>query len=170
MVELKISALHVWFRASILLFGCLTFLQCVMLCNHMWYTEISLTVPVFSETGFLMQWARTWCVYCSWKGFLHWKPPFEENFSQLIQLASSLALMRRASGASRRNLCSKTLWGRNPDSLAKAGAERESVEGKRWWSQQSGFETCKYSATGLPCKMKMFQLPAKKCHVAAQYF
>lgn len=154
MVELKIGALHVWFRASILLSSCLTILLCVMLCNHMWHTETSLTIPVFSEMGFLMPWARTWCVYCSWKGFLHWKPPFEENFSQLI-------LMGRASGATRRNLCSKTLQGGNPDCLAKAGVERESVERKKGWSLQSGFEPSKYSATSLLAKY-YFSAPCQK--------
>lgn len=40
---------------------------------------------------------------------------------------------------------------------------------ERGWSLQSGRELCKSSATSLPCKMKMFQLPAKKCHVAADW-
>lgn len=65
MVEPKIGALHVWLRASILSFSCLTSLHCVMLCNRMWHAEISLTNTVFSETGLL-----PWCsgqeldVYC----------------------------------------------------------------------------------------------------------
>lgn len=95
MVEPKIGALHVWLRASILSFSCLTSLHWVMLCNHVWHTKISLTNAVYSETGF---W--TWCsrqefcvftVYCSWKGFICWKPSSEESFCQLI-------LMRRAGG------------------------------------------------------------------------
>ena len=140
MVEPKIGALHVWLRASILSFSCPTSLHCVMLCNRVWHADISLTNTVFSETGLL-----PWCseqelgvftVYCSWKGFLYWKPPSEENFCQLI-------LMGRASGGTWRNLCSKTLGGRNPEPLAKAGAGRGSVERERMvpaersWAVQS---------------------------------
>lgn len=47
MVELKIGALHVWLRASILSFSCLTSLHCVVLCNRVWQAKISLTNSVF---------------------------------------------------------------------------------------------------------------------------
>lgn len=40
---------------------------------------------------------------------------------------------------------------------------------ERGWSPQSACEPCKSSATSLPCKMKTFPLPAKKCHVAAHW-
>lgn len=70
----------------------------------------------------------------------------------LRKISANLSIWERVSGATR-SLCSKTLWRRNPDSLAKAGVERESVERKKGWSLQSGFEPCKYSATSLPCKI-----------------
>lgn len=67
MVELKIGALHVWLRASILSFSCLTSLHWVVLCNRVWQAKISLTNTVFSVTRLciaLIQWAWTWYVYC----------------------------------------------------------------------------------------------------------
>lgn len=76
----------------------------------------------WNRTLALMQWASTWCVYCSWKGFLHWKTLSEENFCQLI-------LMGKASGGTWRNLCSKTLKGKKSRALGK-GWHGEEVCGK----------------------------------------
>lgn len=96
--------------------------------------------------------------YSSWKGFLSWKQASEENFCWLF-------LMVRPGGDTWWNIWSEILRVDTTDLMVKAGKVRGAVQ--RQWSLQTGCKPCKLSAIGLSCKMKMFQLSGKNCHVAA---